>query len=543
MAKFVIQLPDSPKSFDYLLAKDEVLIGRDPEANDLVLTDPMKKISRKHAVVRRTEEGYVLEDTSTNGTSVNARPVKQHLLADGDLVTMGGVILHFLASDTGTGKPGIRMSETPLADESVVMIRPALQSADALPQVDVSQIYSGSSEAVRKNIRQLEKKAEILSLLYALGKSLGQTFSLETIFQRVIELLFQVTPADRILIILADKDSGALTPVAVQTRQELSQEASQQPAVSTTIVSRVMKEQVSLLSLDAQADQQLGAVASIVLLGIHSVMCAALVGRDRVLGAIYCDRQDVKEAFSENDLDLLNAVAGQTATAVDSALAHEQLYREALARAAYSRFMPQHVVDQILSAPDSVKLGGVNQVVTVLFADIRGFTPIAERSRPEDIVHLLNRYFSLMTEIIFSHQGTLDKYIGDGLMAIFGAPYQSPDDPLNAVRAAIEMQKTVQEFNHTLRAEGLPDIAIGIGINTGEVTVGYIGSERRTDYTAIGDTVNLAARLESISQPGQIRLSEATKKLLSDQIPTAPLGEVTVKGKSEPINVFEVVTS
>ncbi|MBI4470723.1 MAG: FHA domain-containing protein [Acidobacteria bacterium] len=537
MARFVIQLPDHFKPFEYTIAGDVVLIGRDPQQNDLVLHDTLKKISRKHAAVRRTQEGYVLEDTSTNGTCVNTRPIKRHLLSDGDLITMGGVILHFHLSETAS-RP-VTIEETPLGDESVVMVRSALDVAEALPPIDFNQIEGGSSESVKKNIRQLEKKAEILSLLYELGKSLGQTFELETIFQRVIDLLFRVTPADRILILLKDRGTGELSPIAVKTRVGAARSGIEQGVVSKTIVTRVMDERVSLLSLDAQTDQQLGEVASIVLLGIHSVMCAPLAGRERVLGAIYLDRRDVKEAFTENDLDLLNAVAGQTATAVDNALAHEQLSREALARAAYGRFMPQHVVEQILSAPESVRLGGVNQVVTVLFADIRGFTPIAEKSRPEDVVRLLNQYFSLMTEIIFGHQGTLDKYIGDGLMAIFGAPYSSPDDPVNAVRAAMEMQRTVIQFNRGLVEQQLPEIKIGIGINTGEVTVGYIGSERRTDFTAIGDTVNLASRLESTAEPGQIRLSGSTRNLLPPDIPTRPLGEIKVKGKSEPVAVYE----
>jgi adenylate cyclase len=176
----------------------------------------------------------------------------------------------------------------------------------------------------------------------------------------------------------------------------------------------------------------------------------------------------------------------------------------------------------------------------VLFADIRGFTPLSEKARPEEVVRLLNTYFQAMTDTIFAYGGTLDKYIGDGLMALFGAPYSGDEDAANAVRAAIAMQSRMVGLVEELKQLDLPEIGIGIGINTGEVTVGYIGSTQRLDYTAIGDTVNLAARLESKATRWQILISESTKHVVGDMFSTSPMGPVSVKGRATSVEVYEV---
>jgi adenylate cyclase len=175
-----------------------------------------------------------------------------------------------------------------------------------------------------------------------------------------------------------------------------------------------------------------------------------------------------------------------------------------------------------------------------LFADIRGFTSISEHAPPEKIVGLLNRYFSAMTDIIFAHGGTLDKYLGDGLMALFGAPTTTPEDAANALNAAVAMERRVLGINQELYAEGLPELGVGIGLHTGEVTVGYIGSERRSEYTAIGDTVNTASRLESNAQGGQILISDATAKAGRSRYRLKPREPITVKNREQPVVLWEV---
>jgi adenylate cyclase len=264
------------------------------------------------------------------------------------------------------------------------------------------------------------------------------------------------------------------------------------------------------------------------------------VGESRVHGAIYADRLDPFAAFKPDDLELISAVASQTAIAVENARAHERLAREEVARANYSRFLPEYVVKQMLENPESFKLGGVSQTITVLFADIRGFTSIAEHAPPEKIVGLLNRYFSAMTDIIFAHGGTLDKYLGDGLMALFGAPTATPEDASNALNTAVAMQRRILGINVELRDEGLKEIGVGIGLHTGEVIVGYIGSERRSEYTAIGDTVNTASRLESNARGGEILLSDATAKAAHSRYKLLPRDPITVKNREQPVVLWEV---
>jgi adenylate cyclase len=311
-------------------------------------------------------------------------------------------------------------------------------------------------------------------------------------------------------------------------------------SISRTITEKVMTERVALLSQDVSSDAQLSAAESIVLQGVRSTICAPLITESNVHGVIYADRLDPFSAFSQNDLELISAVAAQTAITVENVKAHTRLAREEVARANYSRFMPEYVVKQLLEDPDSFKLGGINQTITILFADIRGFTTLSEEEKPEKIVALLNRYFTAMTEIIFAHGGTLDKYIGDGLMALFGAPTATPEDAKNALKTAVAMQKRIISLNAELESEGFNPIGIGIGLHTGEATVGYIGSEQRSEYTAIGDTVNLASRLESNTQGGQILISEATAQACENLFELTTREPLTVKNRLQPVSLFEV---
>jgi len=198
-------------------------------------------------------------------------------------------------------------------------------------------------------------------------------------------------------------------------------------------------------------------------------------------------------------------------------------------------------VDELLANPDEVMLGGANCLVTVLFSDIRGFTSMSEQLNPEIVVQILNEYFGDMTPIVFDHQGLLDKFMGDGMMALFGVPYPIDDAAANAVSAAIMMQRGMAMLNTDLKTLGLSEIAIGIGINTGTVTVGYIGSRERTDYTAIGDAVNLAARLEKQAEPGQIIISRSTLDAVGGRFPVRQCDRIKVKGKQESVEIYEVL--
>ena len=373
--------------------------------------------------------------------------------------------------------------------------------------------------------------------MYELGKTLKGAVAVDQVYREIGELLQEVCAAERVLVLEVDDSSSGLK-VAYQVSSGTD---TRDRAVSRTVTQKGLGDRVTLLSTNASVDPVLAHGQSIVMQQIHSVICAPLLVRDEVKGLIYLDQEKVG-AFSTEELDVVNAVAAQAAITLENVHALKRLAREAEARAAYSRFLPAHVVEDLLKNPDAIRLGGANQIATVLFADIRGFTRMSARMDPEEVVRMLNDYFGEMTEIIFEHGGTLDKYIGDGLMALFGAPYAGPDDAINAVRTAVAMQQRMESLKEQFR-RGTADagsLGIGIGINTGLVTVGYVGSMRRFDYTAIGDTVNMASRLESNAPAGEIYVAHTTFSELGGHFPFADL-QIKVKGRDEPLDCFRVL--
>ena len=208
----------------------------------------------------------------------------------------------------------------------------------------------------------------------------------------------------------------------------------------------------------------------------------------------------------------------------------------------FSRFVARDVFDQLMADPSRARLGGERREMTVLFADIRGFTTFTEKGRAEDIVAQLNEYFSGMVAVLFAHRGTIDKFVGDMVMALFGAPLADPDHADHAVKAALAMLEALADLNRQWAAAGRPPLDIGVGLNTGEMIAGNIGSETIMSYTVIGDAVNLAARLESLNKEyrAHIIISDATRSRLKGRYDMKPLGTVTVKGKTEPVAIFEI---
>jgi adenylate cyclase len=211
----------------------------------------------------------------------------------------------------------------------------------------------------------------------------------------------------------------------------------------------------------------------------------------------------------------------------------------------FSRYVPKDVYEQLLADPDRAALGGKRRTMTVLFSDVRGFTAMSEKASPEEVVGQLNEYFSRMVDVLFAHHGTLDKFVGDMVMGLFGAPLDDPDHAEHAVQTALAMSQELDQLNLQWSAAGRPQLDIGIGISTGEMVAGNIGSSAIMSYTVIGDTVNLGARLESLNKDYATRIiiSEATREALKGHYDIRPLGEVVVKGKSRPVAIFEVKTT
>ncbi len=208
----------------------------------------------------------------------------------------------------------------------------------------------------------------------------------------------------------------------------------------------------------------------------------------------------------------------------------------------FGRYVSKDVYDQLLAHPDRAELGGARREMSVLFSDIRGFTSVTEKGQPEALVSQLNEYFSRMVHVVFLHKGTVDKFVGDMVMALFGAPLDDASHAEHAVAAAVDMVRELGALNAKWAAEGLPQLDIGVGVNSGEMIAGNIGSSSIMSYTVIGDNVNLGSRLESLNKDYKTRIiiSEATRGRLQAHYDIRPLGEVIVKGKSQPVAIFEV---
>jgi adenylate cyclase len=378
----------------------------------------------------------------------------------------------------------------------------------------------------------------MLAHLCDMSAALATVFDPKSILDYATAIVMRMISADCCAALLVEQNED-LQPISICFRDELAESAPQR-LISRTAVRTAIEKRVMLSSQDVLGDADLQVSRVTIMQGIRSLACAPLVGREGVYGALYVDRRGAPEAFTELETQLLAAVAAQAATAVESARAHERVKRETLARAAFARFMPEHIIKELVDCPEKFHLGGTNKRITVLFCDVRGFARIAHRAPPETIVDLLNILFTEMAAEIFAHQGTLNKYLGDGLMALFGAPVGGESDAFNAVSAAIGMQRRIKQVNLQLAAKGLPKVTLGIGINTGEVTVGCIGAEQRSEYTAIGDSVNIASRIEGIAHPGQILVTEQTVRELNGQFPLSEPWTVEVKHIDEPVKIYSV---
>jgi len=311
-----------------------------------------------------------------------------------------------------------------------------------------------------------------------------------------------------------------------------------QMALSRAIIQQVMQSKGPLLVMDAKQDERFSGSESMAISGMQSAMCAPLASRDRLFGLLYVDNLSRRGTFTPEDLEVFAVIAAQAGLVIDQVLAKSEVKRQGVQLSALERFLSPAISKKIAAEAADIRLGGDSQRITLLFADVRGFTTMAEKMKPREAVEVLNDFFTRMTNVIFEHEGSLDKYLGDGLMALFGAPLALQNDAEAAVRAAVNMQKSLAVLN---AVSGKAPLNIGIGIHTGEAVVGFLGTEGRMDYTAIGDTVNVASRLTSQAGPGQIVISAATYARIQHGIPCCPLSAMKLKGRDEPIEVHEVL--
>jgi adenylate cyclase len=290
------------------------------------------------------------------------------------------------------------------------------------------------------------------------------------------------------------------------------------------------------------ADSRLDGAKSVMIQQIKSAICVPLWRKGKVIGVIQLDSVRLDNQFTQDDLELLKAIGSQVSMIIEQSALNERIREEERMRNRLQRFHSPQVIEMILKGGEKTIddiMEPKELTATILFTDIVNFTPLSERMPPREINIILNRYFSRMTDIIFSYDGTLDKYIGDGLMAVFGAPIEKPDDAERAIRAALEIRNQLTTMMEKTSEESKFDIRIGL--NTGRVVAGNIGSPKRMEYTVIGDPVNIASRLESIAEPNQILIGEQTFRLVEGKFQIRQIGYRKVKGKSTDIVVYEVL--
>jgi adenylate cyclase len=384
----------------------------------------------------------------------------------------------------------------------------------------------------------LRRDYEKLRVSYEMMRAIGVELDVDKLLTKILAAAFQILPADRGVILLYDEDKE-LTPRCVQTKRQ--QAEGEEVVLSTTIIDQVLRDKAAVLSSDASVDSRFSGAHSIIMQGIRSSMAVPLLHASEVFGIMLLDSQIAANAFNEKDLQLFQNVANQAAIAIQNSLFAQRLEAEAVTRERFQRLLSPAIAEQVLAGKVEVKKYGEARPCTVLFSDIRGFTSMSEAIPAREMVDMLNEYFELMVDIIFKYQGTLDKFVGDEIMALYGAPVSYGDDAVRAVRTALEMYQVLEALNVRREADGKQPIKIGIGINTGEVVAGYLGSSKALEYTVIGDSVNVGARLCSHAAPGECLISEWTHEVVKDYFEFDPPREIQAKGKAKPLQVYNVL--
>lgn len=495
-------------------------LGRHPD-NSIQVLDRI--VSKEHSRITLGPDGrYVIRDVgSLNGTFVNGEKVSERVLKSGDQISLGNTTYRFTEDRPQDKIPIRKVTMTP--DQVQSQVQSTLSASSRfLPANDI------------KDVGTLRADYEKLRIAHELSQKLSIDADLDTLLQKIVDEAFQLIRADRAVILLMDPDSDDFVPRYVRQKRD------EEIKLSKSILDEVRTKKRAVLSSDAMVDERFKAAKSIIMQGIRSTMCVPLLYNDKLLGAMHMDSMLATGAFTEKDLLLFSGVATQAAVAIENNLLAQKIEHEATSRAQFQRLLSPNLVDQIVSGQLTLNQGGSRRDVTMLFADIRGFTAMSERHPPEEMVVTLNEYFEVMVDVLFRHGGTLDKYVGDEIIGLFGAPVELADAPLRSIRCALDMMRALEEFNRLRIDQGRERVSIGIGINTGSVIAGAIGSSRTLQYTVIGDAVNIAARLCSLAKPGEIIISESTLQLAGPHILVEARKPVPVKGKRDALPIYAV---
>jgi adenylate cyclase len=511
----------------------EITLGRAGD-NGIVLND--FSVSRRHALFTLSGgQWWVSDQQSTNGLRLNGSFVEKAPLKAGDVLSVGAFTLN--VREEARAKS---LQEASFSDPSATFVRSIADfnkdfqlDAGEGARVDLSTTLLG------RRVPPSQKREKIFEILVQVAKTLIVARSVNEILETVVDLLFGLLPAERAAVVLLD-DKGR--PVPMLARQKGKKGLEGVEPFSHTIVETVVRQRVAVLTSDALADGRFESGQSIRIQQIRSAMCVPLWNQDHVIGALHVDTPLKVGSFTAEDLDLLTALGNFAAVAIERARLQGRIEREERIRERLSRYHSPAVVEEIASESSDAIEKVRTRPVSVLFADIVGFTTLAETMEPEALSRFLSTVFTFAAEAVFAQGGTLDKFIGDAVMAFFGAPIPQADHPRRAVAAAARIIEAAVAWNAERAGRGEAPVAIRIGINTGNAVVGDIGSDQRVDYTVLGNTVNVAARLEEqVAGPNEIVVGEETARLAGGEIAFEPLGEVKLKGLTKGLSVYRVM--
>ncbi|YAF95792.1 MAG: adenylate/guanylate cyclase domain-containing protein [Nodularia sp. CChRGM 3473] len=534
MTEITLRLQQGDTETTVSVNQDEFTIGRLPECN---LYLPFGGISRQHARLVKTTDGvWKIEDLgSKNGTQVNQNLISHaQELHHGDTIWLGNVNLVVLfANHAMQCVPNHHVAAA--AAEPRTIFR------------NVKQLQQQWIEADSKDGEPSNKDKTIARLkdLVDIAKNLCAAASIEEIFSQVQQVVFRYLDSiDRLALLIDVNGCGNLELVNAGTR-DISQQkylAGDGNWISRSICQKVFEEKVAVQTADTHKDERFSGEHSILVKGIRSAMAVPLWDENKVVGVLYADAHLSSYHWAnegEEELSFFSALANLVASSVQRWLLAEKLKTEEVIRHRLERYHSPAVVQQLIAVgglPDG-RLAPAESEISILFADLVGFTAISERLTPTAIAQLLNNLFEEMLQEVFTYGGTLDKYIGDCIMAFFGAPESQPDHADRATAAAKGMLARLERLN----ANGFwqETLQLRIAINSGKAVVGDVGSSQRVDYTALGATINLAARMEAVCPPSECVISEATHMMLSQSSDFQEMGHYRFKGIDRLVKVYQ----
>ncbi len=394
---------------------------------------------------------------------------------------------------------------------------------------------------VKRQVGSLRRAGQDLENLLEVSNALNQEKHLAPLLEMIMDSAVKTLNAERGFLMMKNQGTGALeVSVARGMGEDLTDDDTGE--FSTGIASSVAHSGDPFFTANSKGDGRVAEFASVMRSDARAILCVPVNFQERNLGTIYLDNQAGTPGFTEDLVRLAASFASAAAGAIENARLYESIRDETAKRASLSRYLSPTVVEDILKQGGDLELGGSTVECSVLFSDVAGFTSFGENLKPGELVHLMNEYFTVLADVIFENSGTLDKFIGDATMAIFGAPVHESDHAALAVNAGLEMLKACDELMAKWESEGKPTFHMRVGVNSGPVVAGNLGSPQRMDYTVIGDAVNLASRMETSSERGTLCISEYTWDLIKDFAEAEDMGPIQVKGKSDDIRVYHVLS-